>query len=93
MANKQKDLRAIQRKCRDQTEIQKCYDGEKAQLFGRKPEYISDWPEIPIYNPKKYKFMGFTKKCKGWYVGVIVNRHFINHKQWKIKDYSFDTRG
>ena len=37
--------------------------------------------------------MGFTKKCKGWYVGVIVNRHFINSKQWKIKDYSFDTRG
>jgi len=92
-ANKAKELRRINRICRNKRNIRRCYIDKRDRLFRQKPQYVSDWPEIPIYNPKKFKFLGFTRKCESWYVGVIMNRHFIHKKQWKIKDYSYDTRG
>ena len=93
VVNKNKELRRIERMCKNRRNIRRCYNDMKNRLFRHRPEYVSDWPEIPIYNPKKFKFMGFTKKCKSWYVGVIVNRHFVHKKQWKIKDYSYDRKG
>lgn len=92
-ANKDKELRKIDHKCSNASNKEICNKVHKNQLFVKHPEYTTDYPDIPIYNPTKFKFLGFKKKCKQYYVGVIMNRHFINRHQWKVKDYSFDTGG
>ena len=93
IANKKNELKKIEEKCKASKNTRRCFTELEGDLFRLKPEYASDWPEIPIYNPKKFKFMGFTKRCKEWYVGVVINRHFVHKKEWKINDYSFDSKG
>ena len=41
----------------------------------------------------KRKIIGYHKICLKWIVGVIVNRHFKNNKEWKYKDAIFDSDG
>lgn len=41
----------------------------------------------------KRKIIGYHKLCLKWVIGVIVNRHYRNHKEWKYKDSVFDSDG
>jgi len=92
-ANKKKELRRAKEICKNSSHPESCYLSAKNHLYHKHPEYAAEYPEIPIFNPLKFRFMGFKEKCKEWYIGVIVNRHFIHKHQWKIKDYSYDKHG
>jgi hypothetical protein len=92
-ANKDKHLRKVKAICKNSAKPSLCNMESKNRLFRKHPEYAAEYPEIPLYNPLKSRFMGFKEKCKEWYIGVIVNRHFIHKHQWHIKDYSYDKHG
>ena len=58
----------------------------KARVRRKKPK------EIKKPKPKK-KIIGYHTICLKWIVGVLVNRHFANKKQWQFKDAVFDKDG
>lgn len=82
-------LRDIKRKCNGEFG---CIELNKLRLFKKHPDY-QVCSKRPKFDPSLFKFKGYRKRCAHWYVGVIVNRHFQNSKQWKLKDFSYDPSG
>ena len=92
-ANKATALRRVKNICQTSADKELCFKKGKIRLLAKHPEYNSDYPTIPIYNPLKYRFLGFKRKCAEFYIGVVMNRHFIHKHQWRIKDYTYDKHG
>ena len=59
----------------------------------KKPKYKRKKPKHKKKKKSTRKIIGYHKICLKWVVGVIVNRHFDNKKEWKYKDAIFDENG